>query len=305
VADRIEMTVLVDNYIDIFIPSAGVADYPVPGKASQLWAEQGFSLWIEVSENGRSRKILYDFGRSDTVLLHNAALLEKDFGELDHLVLSHGHVDHYGCLLPVLENTKEQCTLTAHPKAYGRKRFLKKGDKTYAGPWDIEGDTVDRFVSRIEPTIGSSDLGMGIHVTGVIERNTDFEPGMPNAFVEVDGELRHDDIPDDQSILIELKGRGIVVLTGCCHAGVVNTLSHAQKMFPGQQLYALVGGLHLNSAGDEQMTKTIEALSRFQLTFISPLHCTGYHAQRTLMDHFRDQWLPGTVGATFTFAGTK
>ncbi|MBW2341752.1 MAG: hypothetical protein JRF50_15650 [Deltaproteobacteria bacterium] len=78
-AEKVQITTLVDNYIDIFIPSTGVASYPVPGKASQLWAEQGLSLWIEVSDKGRTKRILYDFGRSDQVLLHNAELLGLDF----------------------------------------------------------------------------------------------------------------------------------------------------------------------------------------------------------------------------------
>jgi 7,8-dihydropterin-6-yl-methyl-4-(beta-D-ribofuranosyl)aminobenzene 5'-phosphate synthase len=148
-----------------------------------------------------------------------------------------------------------------------------------------------------------SDLGFGIHVSGEVPRKTDFEPGMPNAFVEVDGELVHDEILDDQSIFIELEGRGIVVLTGCCHAGVVNTLVHAQEMFPEQRIYALVGGLHLNNADETQMEETITYLSQLQLSHISALHCTGYYAQKILMDRLKDRWLPNTVGARYSFVG--
>ena len=304
-AEKVQITTLVDNYIDIFIPSTGVASYPVPGRASQLWAEQGLSLWIEVSDKGRTKRILYDFGRSDQVLLRNAELLGLDYNELDFLVLSHGHIDHYGCLLHVLKNTDERCKLIVHPKAYGRKRFVRQKDGTYVGPWDMDTKILDHFSSRIEPRTDPSDLGFGIHVSGEIEKKTDFEPGMPNAFVEVDGELVHDKIPDDQSIFIELEGKGIVVLTGCCHAGVVNTLTYAQKMFPEQPVYALIGGLHLNNAEDEQMRKTTEYLSQSQIRYISALHCTGYHAQRILMEKFRDRWLPNTVGARLTFASDR
>jgi 7,8-dihydropterin-6-yl-methyl-4-(beta-D-ribofuranosyl)aminobenzene 5'-phosphate synthase len=300
-AKKVEITTIVDNYIDIFMPLTGVASYPVPGRASQLWAEQGLSLWIEVSDKGWTKRILYDFGRSDQVLLHNAELLRLDFRQLDFLVLSHGHVDHYGCLLRVLENTDDGCKLIIHPDAHGRKRFVRQTDGSYVGPWDIDIRVFDQFGSRLEPRANPSDLGSGVHVSGEIEKNTDFEPGMPNAFVEVDNKLVHDKIPDDQSIFIELQGKGIVVLTGCCHAGVVNTLTYAQKMFPEQPVYALIGGLHLNSAEEEQMQKTIEYLSQLHVKYISALHCTGYYAQRLLMEKFRDRWLPNTVGAKITF----
>jgi 7,8-dihydropterin-6-yl-methyl-4-(beta-D-ribofuranosyl)aminobenzene 5'-phosphate synthase len=300
-AKKVQITTVVDNYIDIFIPSTAVATYPVPGRDSQLWAEQGLSLLIEVSDKGQTKRILYDFGRSEHVLLHNAELLGLDFRKLDYLVLSHGHIDHYGCLLRVLENTDDRCRLIVHPDAYGRKRFVRQTGGSYVGPWDIDVRVFEQFASRLEPRASPSDLGMGVHVSGEIEKKTDFEPGMPNAFVEVNGELVHDEIPDDQSIFIELEGKGIVVLTGCCHAGVVNTLTCAQKMFPEQPVYALIGGLHLNSAKDEQMRKTVEYLSRSQISYISALHCTGYYAQRLLMEEFRDRWLPNTVGTQITF----
>jgi len=303
-AKKVEITTVVDNYIDIFIPSTAVASYPVPGRASQLWAEQGLSLWIEASDNDRTRRILYDFGRSEHVLLRNVELLGLDLRKLDYLVLSHGHLDHYGCLLRVLENTNDGCKLIVHPDAYGRKRFFLQKDGTYVGPWEIDSRVFDQFGSRLEPTSTPSDLGLGVHVSGEIEKKTEFEPGMPNAFVEVDGKLVHDQIPDDQSIFIELEGRGIVVLSGCCHAGVVNTLAYARKLFPGQPIYALIGGLHLNSASNEQMQKTVEYLSQSEIRYISGLHCTGYYAQRILMEQFRDCWLPNTVGATLTFTGS-
>jgi 7,8-dihydropterin-6-yl-methyl-4-(beta-D-ribofuranosyl)aminobenzene 5'-phosphate synthase len=302
-AKKVEITTVVDNYIDIFIPSTAAASYPVPGRASQLWAEQGLSLWIEVSDNDRTMRILYDFGRSEQVLLRNVELLGLDFRTLDYLVLSHGHLDHYGCLFHVLENTSDGCKLIVHPGSYGRKRFFRQTDGTYVGPWEIDARVFNQFGSRLEPKDTPSDLGVGVHVSGEIEKKTEFEPGMPNAFVEVNGELVHDEIPDDQSIFIELEGKGIVVLTGCCHAGVVNTLAYARKLFPEQPIYALIGGLHLNSASGEQMQNTIEYLSQSEIRYISGLHCTGYYAQRILMEKFRDCWLPNTVGTKLTFTG--
>jgi len=302
-AERVEVTVLVDNYIDIFIPSTEVAAYPEPGKGSMLWAEQGLSLWIEIWNQGQKRSILYDFGRSGQVLLHNAELLGLNFSQLDFLVLSHGHVDHYGCLLPVLQEAGQECRLFFHPKAYGRRRFVLKTDGTYAGPWEIDKRVVDQFGSRIKMNAAPSTIMPGVHLSGQIERVTDFEPGMPNAFVEIEGKRVHDEVEDDQAIFIELGDERLVVLTGCCHAGAVNTLELAQKQFPDRKVHALLGGLHLNCAGERQMEKTMEYLSQVGVAHIAAFHCTGYHAQRILMEKFRAQWIPTTVGAKMIFTG--
>jgi len=145
-----------------------------------------------------------------------------------------------------------------------------------------------------------SDLGLGIHISGEIERKNDFERGMPNAFMEVEKKLVHDGIEDDQSLFIELEGKGVIVLTGCCHAGVVNTLSSAQRVFAGQRIYALMGGFHLNNAEEIQMTRTLEFLLNFNLRYMSAMHCTGYYAQKVLMEKFGDRWIPSTVGAKIT-----
>lgn len=299
--ERVEVTVLVDNYIDIFIPSTEVAAYPVPGNGSMLWAEQGLSLWVEVWNQGETYRLLYDFGRSEDVPLRNAQLLGLDFSRLDAMALSHGHIDHYGCLLPVLRKTKQECSLFCHPKACGQKRFVLKRDGTYAGPWEIDKKVFDQFGSRIETGAGPATIMPGVHLSGQIERVTDFEPGMANAFVEIEGKRIHDDIEDDQAIFIELGDERLVVLTGCCHAGSVNTLEQARKQFPKRKVHAFLGGLHLNSAGEMQMKKTMEYISRAGIEHMAAFHCTGYYAQRILMEKFRDQWIPATVGAKMTF----
>jgi 7,8-dihydropterin-6-yl-methyl-4-(beta-D-ribofuranosyl)aminobenzene 5'-phosphate synthase len=300
-AERVEITVLVDNSVDIFLPSSDIALYPVPGKTSQLWAEQGLSLWIEVSEGKKRKKILYDFGRSGQVLLHNTKILNLNLKELDFLVLSHGHIDHYGGLAKMLRMTGEKCKLILHPEAPRRKRYIRLSDGSYVGPWKVRQDLLKEFNSRIITNAHSSDLGLGIHISGEIERKNDFEKGMPNAFMEVEKELVHDGIEDDQSLFIELEVKGVIVLTGCCHAGVVNTLSSAQKMFPGQRIYALMGGFHLNQAEEKQMKKTLEFLLNLNLRYMSAMHCTGYYAQKVLMEEFRDRWIPNTVGAKIMF----
>ena len=299
-ADRLEITLLVDNYVDIFLSSTDHVTYPTPGSGSRLWGEQGLSLWVEIWERRKAVRILYDFGRSDRVLLHNAQQLNIDIGLADFMVLSHAHGDHYGGLAKALRSAKKSCRLVVHPAACGIRRFIKFGENV-VGPWGIRKRLLREFQSRIVLSDGLTTLGHGVHVSGEIERQTPFERGMPNAFLEKGGELVRDRITDDQALLIELNGKRLIVITGCAHAGVVNTLLQAERFFPEHSVYAVLGGFHLNNADEGQMSETLQHLRRASVKHIAGFHCTGYYAQKLLMDHFGDQWIPGAVGARMTF----
>jgi len=301
-ADEIKVTVLVDNYIDIFLPSTALVRYPTPGKESRLWGEQGLSLWIEVRKGGKTLRFLYDFGRSDRVLFHNAPLLGVDLCDARFLVLSHAHGDHYGGLSRVLRSTAETCRLVVHPGACGIRRFVKHDDSV-AGPWGLTGRLLRAFQKRVTASDSMTALGFDTHVSGGIERRTFFEKGMPNAFLEENGVLVPDPIADDQALFIELSGRKLVVVTGCAHAGIVNTLAHAEQVFPGRSIHAVIGGFHLNNAGDAQMRETIACFKRLNVRHVTGLHCTGYHAQKALMDALKERWMPGTVGMRITLRG--
>lgn len=301
-ADEIKITVLVDNYIDIFLPSTPVVRYPTPGKESRLWGEQGLSLWIEVRKGGESLRFLYDFGRSDRVIFHNAPILDIDLHDARFLVLSHAHGDHYGGLSRVLRATPESCKLVVHPGACGIRRFVKHDDSV-AGPWGLTGRLLGGFRKRVVESGSTTSVGLDTYVSGGIERRTSFEKGMPNAFLEEDGVLVPDPIADDQALFIELTGRRLVVVTGCAHAGIVNILAHAEQAFPGRSIHAVIGGFHLNNAGGEQMRETINCFKRLDVHYVAALHCTGYHAQKQLMDALKERWIPGTVGMRITLNG--
>jgi len=298
-ADRVEITLLVDNYTDIFLPSKEYVTYPTPGDGSRLRGEQGLSLWIEITEQKDILRILYDFGRSGAILLHNARQLGIDIGLADFMVLSHAHGDHYGGFSKALTYAKESCRVVLHPTACGIRRFIKFGERVI-GPWGIKKSLLAKLQSRIVLSGGLTPLGQGAYVSGEIERRTAFEKGMPNAFLEEKGTLVRDPISDDQALIIELSGKGLVVITGCAHAGVVNTLLHTQRLFPGHNIFALFGGFHLNNADEEQMRETVRHIAEAHVSYLAGFHCTGYYAQKVLMDHFGERWIPGAVGARIT-----
>lgn len=297
-ADRIEITVVVDNYIDIFLPPTPVAAYPSPGNGSRLLAEQGLSLWVEVSTGQRVTRVLYDFGRSENVFPHNAGILGLDLTRLDHLVLSHGHVDHYGALGLVMKETGDRCKLFVHPAAITGSRLFRLPGGTFVGPWEMERGLLEDFSERIDARSEHSMLTPDICVSGAIARQTPFEHGMAGAFVERGGKVVHDDIPDDQALYLGLEGKGMVVLTGCCHSGLINTIMKCRELFPDRRIYAVLGGFHLNSADQRQMEATLDHLAQLDVAYIGSLHCTGYYAQKVFMERFGARWIPGTVGLT-------
>jgi 7,8-dihydropterin-6-yl-methyl-4-(beta-D-ribofuranosyl)aminobenzene 5'-phosphate synthase len=301
-ADSLEITVVVENYIDIFLPATNVALYPVPGTGSRLVGEQGLSLWLDVLKGKERKRIIYDFGRSGWTFFHNLKLLGLDVAAADYLVLSHAHVDHFGALRQVLPKSRKGCTLVMHEAAAGRKKYIRLKDGSYIGPWEVRRTMLDAWKGRKKVfNTGAFAISPDVVLSGEIERLTAFEPGMAAACVKSGSQIVHDTIPEDQALYIDIEDKGIVVITGCCHAGLVNTVKKALELFPGKGIYGIVGGFHLNNAGDRQMEETIAYLAGLGFSYIAPLHCTGYHASRRLMAAFPGQWIPGTVGMRMTF----
>jgi 7,8-dihydropterin-6-yl-methyl-4-(beta-D-ribofuranosyl)aminobenzene 5'-phosphate synthase len=300
-ADAVEITVVVENYIDIFLPATGVAAYPVPGDGSRLIGEQGLSLWVDVRSGGERKRILYDFGRSGRTFFHNLRLLGLDVTEADYLVLSHAHVDHFAALSRVLSRAGKGSTLVMHEAAVGKKKFIRLKDGSYIGPWEVKRTMLKSWNGKTILNAEAFPISRDIVLSGEIERRTDFEPGMAAACVKNGSEIIHDTIPEDQALYIDIKGKGLLIITGCCHAGLINTVRKALELFPGKGIYGIVGGFHLNSADERQMEETMKYLSRLAFSHIAPLHCTGYYASRRLMARFPSQWIAGTVGMTMRF----
>ena len=298
----IELTVVVDNTIDIFLEDKEHVQYPKPGKCSSLLAEQGLALWLEVrDEKGGVTRILYDFGRSETVLKNNLSLLDLDPSKLDMLILSHGHIDHYGGLLWLLKNSPSSCPLIVHPKAFG-PRGVMRPDGKMAGPWCLNLEEIKNLRTAPIVTVeGPFQAAPGICVSGAIPRKSKLDVPFKSAVRMVDDELQPDLLEDDMALIVNIEGMGILVITGCCHAGLINTLEIAEVLFPGQTLIGILGGLHLNNIERERLDSILGALAKRNPKYIIPLHCTGALAQHALLECFGDSFMFGTVGARFTF----
>ena len=303
--DRIEITTLMDNYVDLLLPSTDIIVRPPLAKegkinADTLLAEHGLSLLVTVYQGEDKHTILIDTGYTKVGVLHNMEQLGVNIGEIEAIVLSHGHMDHTGTLYGILDKISRTIPLVLHPGIFQHPRYTRRPDGVKS-IWprtvvksDLEGKNVDIIESKT-PVCLADDM---IMVTGEVERTTSFEKGMPNALMEENGELVHDPIMDDQSIAMKLKGKGLVVVSGCAHAGIVNTLMFAQKATGEQKIHAVLGGFHLSGPFFEKFhDPTVDALKKIDPDVLMPMHCTGWKAIQRFQKEFPESFVLNSVGS--------
>ena len=316
--DEVVVTTMIDNTFDALLaPAAGVTRAPrgagrvaAPQFAggetvAGLRAEHGFSALVTVRTGNTSSTLLFDAGASPDGLAVNAERLGIDVGGLQGVVLSHGHFDHTGGIGGLARlRGRSGLPLTVHPAVWTRRRLELPG-----GQW-LEMPTLSRgaleregfaVLERRQPSL----LVGGILVTGEVDRVTEFEHGMPPQHQAWDGhDWRHDPaVIDDQALVISVRGRGLVVITGCGHAGVVNIVRHAMRLTGVRSLLAVIGGFHLSGPAFEPViAPTVAALTELAPELIAPGHCTGWRAQHTLAAALPDAWVQGSVGTAYTLS---
>ena len=311
--DRIEVLTLMDNYVDLLLESTKVVTRPPKAKGGMisrdgLVGEHGLSLLVTVHEGKEKHTVLFDTGHTGIGVLHNATHLEVDLGQIETIVMSHRHMDHTGSLWPILERLGRPIPLVIHPEAFLPSRYLVLPDgKKLRFPdtlnrKDLEQTGVEIVESR-EPVPVADGR---ILVTGEIERRTGFEKGLPNAYTEHNGELVKDPVSDDQSLVIHLKGKGLVVISGCAHAGIINTLLYSKKIAGVDRLYGVLGGFHLSGPQFEPIIEeTIEYLQKMNPKIFVPMHCTGWKAVHRFEETFPDAFVLNSVGSTITLSSAS
>jgi len=316
--DRLVMTNVVDNVYDIFARGGNIGDLNVqrtplrPGQTSLL-AEHGLAYHLESVRGNERREILLDFALTEGTLLNNYAALRVDPTKADAFILSHGHADHYGALPEVARLTEGRLKPGLTLYAGGEDTFCHRvvampdGGRIDQGRLDrpaLEARGL-RVVLAKQPVVVTGHA----FVSGQIPRVTDFEKPpaaarlvagrtdsacaaslhFPPGVVQVEakpGELTPDNFQGEIATAYDVKDRGLVIITSCGHAGVINSIRHIQKVTGITQLHAVVGGFHLGPAPDPVVEKTVDALKALDPDYILPMHCTGWNTitaiQRTM-----------------------
>jgi 7,8-dihydropterin-6-yl-methyl-4-(beta-D-ribofuranosyl)aminobenzene 5'-phosphate synthase len=303
--DRLEITILVDNSIDVFLPStAEIRRARIPtdlpwGDYKALISEHGYSALVSVRTGDRSASLLFDAGVSTDALIHNMDVLEIRPQELHSIVLSHGHIDHTQGLLGMIKRLgKKHMPILLHPDAFlNRKVLLPDKHELHSPAPDrrlLEQENVEFVEER-----GCSYLLEGmVLVTGQIHRATEFEKGFPIHYSEINGTWQSDPlIHDDQALVVNVRDKGLVVMTGCGHAGAINSIHYAQTLTGVEKVYALLGGLHLTGAVFEPIiAPTLKELKAIGPRLVMPGHCTGWKAIHAFAREFPEAYVQGSVG---------
>ncbi|MFA6424640.1 MAG: MBL fold metallo-hydrolase [Phycisphaerae bacterium] len=272
--NTLTVTILIDNYAD-----------------ANLNSEHGLSLWLDFGE----KRVLFDTGQTN-MILKNAELLGIDLSCTDAIVLSHGHYDHTGGLPSVLK-IAHNAKIYLHPAATESKFSQKpSGMKLVGMPTSAKEFLKNhQTIWTATPTL----IFPGISVTGQVPRTNDFEDTGGAFFLDEDAQ-KPDELLDDQTVFIE-SAKGLIVIFGCAHSGVVNILDYISGLTGKNKIYAVIGGMHLLNASQTRITNTIEVFKKYNIQKIVPLHCTGQNVAEEMKKVFGEKYIHAGAGAKMVF----
>ncbi len=313
--DSVQITTLMDNVTDMFMPDQGPAHRYGPSSrgvpcglmaggvaVDALIAEHGFSMLITVRKNGTEHRVLFDAGTSPDGVVENMRRLDIDPGSIEAIVCSHGHFDHTTGIDGLIRAVgRANMPVLIHPHFWRRRRVRLPGLEPREIPSVSKPALEAAGFEVIEDAQPSFLLDGSLLVTGEVARTTGYEPGFPPQDAWLDGAWQPDPLVlDDQALVLNVAGKGLTVITGCGHAGIVNICRHAQRLTGNQPLYAAVGGFHLNGPQFEPLIpRVLDDLEAMRPQVIVPAHCTGWRAQHAMSRRFGEAYIPNAVGTRF------
>jgi 7,8-dihydropterin-6-yl-methyl-4-(beta-D-ribofuranosyl)aminobenzene 5'-phosphate synthase len=318
--ERLRLTILMDNVTDPLLPDAGPVtrlSWPkalaegapqVPARVAvggavpdALIAEPGFSALVRIEKEGRERTLLFDTGVSPTGMVENMRRLGISPGDVEVIVLSHGHWDHVTGMEGLARALgRANLPVLIHPQFWSRRRIsfpgLDPAELPSTSPSALEG----MGFTIVEERRPSFLLDGSALITGEVDRTTGFETGFQGHQAFNDGGWQPDPlILDDQALVLRLRDRGLVVVSGCGHAGIVNTVRYAQELTGEHKIAAIIGGFHLSGPMFEPIIEpTVRAFDELSPSLLVPAHCTGWKAVHRLAARFPDAFVPSAVGTT-------
>ena len=310
-ATSIEIISLIDNSIDFLSSYNKKEAQPLRHWTKERYGEEwvqthpqlpvgehGFSMLVRVFMGKESCSVLFDTGVSSEGVVVNAERMGLDLGEIDYVVLSHGHYDHFGGLQATVKAIgKSNLAIIAHedmfkPRGTANPQGAIRKHPQFPSPTQLYPAKIIN-TKQLYPIAGGS-----VCVTGEIPRKTTFEKGYSQNRLLIGDKWQPDPwVLDDRALVINLKNKGLVVILGCAHAGIINTIRYAQQITGLTSVYAVIGGFHL--AGKEyekQIEPTVEELRQIKPNLIIPCHCTGWYANFAFAKEFPDVFIHNSVG---------
>jgi 7,8-dihydropterin-6-yl-methyl-4-(beta-D-ribofuranosyl)aminobenzene 5'-phosphate synthase len=315
--DEIRITAVVENHVDMLLSDGVIAGCPVSRlglafhfdpKGGIVWSESGLSLLIEVFKGSKRHVLLFDTSLTPEVLFHNLELLKFSPSEIDHIIVSHGHPDHYGGLLAILKKIGRRIPVSIHDDAFVPSYVtLANGDViTFYNSSLPSQEGLEDAGARLVRNTAPLPIFVGTITSGEIERSqVEFEADPPpekkgiTRLVKLrEGALAPDPVVDEQDIIANLKNRGLVIIKACGHSGMIHSVLHARKVTGVDRVYAIFGGFHLGFPGapQERIEKTVRCLKEIEPAIVCPMHCSGFQMQTQTFQQMPEQFLLSSAG---------
>ncbi len=303
--DKLTIWVLTDNYYDTNRRESKITQRyrVVPGKS--IHAEHGLSYYVETVINGKASVCMFDYGLDPLGVMNNITLLGLDIGKTGAFSLSHGHYDHFTGAVSIL---KQNHSLIAGgtpfyvgDEAFARRYSLRPGRSEYDDLGQLNREAIEALGLKIVEVKNPTQIIPGAYFTGNIERVTAYEKVAPNYLIKRGEKQERDDFRGEQALFFNVKGKGLVVLSGCAHVGIVNTVKHAQKVSDTDKIHAVMGGFHLINTKPEVIQNTVADIKAMKPEYIIPTHCTGFEAMVSFSREMPNEFILNTAGTKYTF----
>jgi 7,8-dihydropterin-6-yl-methyl-4-(beta-D-ribofuranosyl)aminobenzene 5'-phosphate synthase len=304
-----------DNVTDSLMPDQGPAHRPFNAGGRRptatmdegwgldaLIAEHGFSMLVTVDKGGVEHRVLFDAGTSPDGVVDNMRRLEIDPTRIEAVVCSHGHFDHTSGLDGLIRRLgRLNMPVLIHPHFWRRRQVVIPGREAREIPTTSKRALIDAGFDVVEEGHPSFLFDGSILVTGEVPRTTGYEPGFPPQQAWLGGRWEPDPLVlDDQALIVDIKDKGLLVITGCGHAGVINVARYARRLTRERPIHAIMGGFHLNGPVFEPLIpRVLGDLETLAPAVIVPAHCTGWRAQHAIGARFPEAFVPNSVGTRF------
>jgi 7,8-dihydropterin-6-yl-methyl-4-(beta-D-ribofuranosyl)aminobenzene 5'-phosphate synthase len=303
--DKLTIWVLTDNYFDTLRPDSKITKRfrAVPGKS--IHAEHGLSYYVETMVQGKTSTCMFDYGLDPIGVMNNISLLGLDLSKASAFSLSHGHYDHYMAAVEILKKNQGRIAkgtpFYVGQEAFNHRYGSRPGGTELSDLGQLKKEDLEGLGLKVMEVQQPTQIIPGAYFTGNIERLTSYEKVPPTLLIKRGENPEPDDFRGEQAFFFKVKGKGLVVLSGCAHAGIVNTVKQAAKVSGTTKIHAVIGGFHLANAKPEVIEKTVTDIQAIKPDFIVPTHCTGFEAVTAFQKAMPTEFILNTAGTQYTF----